>query len=218
MVFRWIAGLFLLGFSWSLQIDQLHAQAQPIPMAAANNAAAPAAPASAGVAMAAEGNYVLTPNDSIQIKVFQEDDLTTVARISKDGSITFPLIGTVTVGGKTVTEATKLIQGLLQKDYLVNPQVSIGIMEYSKRRFAVLGQVKNPGYYLIPNEEKLNVLQAIAMAGGYTRIADPSRIVVKRAGNGQVIRLNAKAMARDDQSQQFEVKPDDTITVGESIF
>ena len=141
-------------------------------------------------------------------------------RISKDGSINLPLIGTVILGGRTITDATRIVQNLLAKDYLVNPQVSIGITEYSKRRFAVLGQVKNPGYYLIPNEEKLTVLQAIAMAGGYTRIADPSKIVLKRVNTGgeQVIRLNAKAMARDNQSQQFEVNPDDTITVGESIF
>lgn len=165
-------------------------------------------------------NYILSPNDFLQIRVFQEEDLNSDLRIAKDGTITFPLIGAVKVGGKTVNEAVQVIQELLQKDYLVRPQVTINILEYSKRRFAVLGQVQRSGYFVIPNEETVTLLQAIAMAGGYTRIADPSRITVKRITpeGAKVIKLNAKAMAKDNQAEQFVVQPDDTITVGESLF
>ena len=189
-----------------------HASAQQLDPAAA--------PAPRPMAVTAPGNYVLSPNDFLQIRVFQEDDLNSELRIAKDGTITFPLIGTIKVGGRTVNEAGQLIQELLQKDYLVRPQVTVNILEYSKRRFAVLGQVTKAGYYLIPNEETVNLLQAIAMAGGYTRIADPSRITVKRVTpqGQQVIKLNAKAMARDNSAEDFLVLPDDTITVGESLF
>lgn len=187
-------------------------RAQEAPAPAAKPAEAPVSPTVA--------NYVLSPNDLIQIRVFQEDDLNSDLRIAKDGTIVFPLLGAVKVGGKTITQATTHIRDLLLKDYLVNPQVTINISQYSKRRFAVLGQVSRSGYYEMPNEETVTLLQAIAMAGGYTRIADPSRITLKRKGpNGeQVIKLNGKAMARDGSANQFEVLPEDTITVGESLF
>lgn len=164
-------------------------------------------------------NYVICPNDLLHIAVFQEDDLERKMRISKDGTINYPLLGVITLGGKTVAEATSYVQDLLEKDYLVNPHVTITIEEYSKRRFSVLGQVQKPGYYEIPNEETVDLLQAIAMAGGYTRIADPGSITVKRVTEqgDKIFKLNANEMAkRADKS--FEVMPNDTITVGESIF
>jgi polysaccharide export outer membrane protein len=169
---------------------------------------------------AAPVNYRLSPNDMLLINVFQEDDLTTSVRISKDGMISFPLIGLVKVGGKTAQEAAMAIQNMLEKDYLVNPQVTLTIVEFSKRKFTILGQVSKPGTYDMPDDSSLNLLQAIGLAGGYTRIANPSRIVLKRQeGSREVIyKLNAKTMARDESTKRFEVLPGDTITVGESLF
>lgn len=166
------------------------------------------------------GNYVLSPNDVIQLKVYREPDLETKVRIGKDGSASFPLIGNLIIGGKKLEEATRIIETSLNKDYLVNPQVSISVVEYAKRRFTVLGQVQRPGNYEIPNEEKVTLLQAIGMAGGYTRLAEPSRITVKRqvAGKETMFQLNARAMAKDNGSQPFEIQPEDTITAGERIF
>lgn len=165
-------------------------------------------------------NYVLGPNDIIQLKVYREADLESRVRIGKDGTATFPLIGTINIGGKTLEAATKLIQDLLNKDFLVNPQVSISVAEYAKRRFTVLGQVQKPGIFEIPTEEKITLLQAIGMAGGYTRLAEPSRITVKRVVNGKdvMLQLNARAMAKDAGAQGFEIQPEDTITAGERIF
>ena len=165
-------------------------------------------------------NYVLGPNDIIQLKVYREADLESRVRIGKDGTATFPLIGTLNVGGKTLEAATKLVQQLLNKDFLVNPQVSLSVAEYAKRRFTVLGQVQKPGIFEIPTEEKVTLLQAIGMAGGYTRLAEPSRITVKRTVSSKEVlfQLNARAMAKDSGAQPFEVLPDDTITVGERIF
>lgn len=165
-------------------------------------------------------NYVISPNDLLHISVFQEDDLERRIRVSKDGTINYPLLGVLKIGGKTVDQATAYIQALLQKDYLVSPHVTIAIEEYSKQRFAVLGQVQQPGYYEIPHEETVNLLQAIAMAGGYTRIANPGSITVKRSTpkGTKVFRLNAKEMARRGETKTFVIRPNDTITVGESMF
>ena len=183
-------------------------------------AAAPPAEATVPEESSPRANYVLAPNDLIGIKVFQEDDLETRVRISKDGTITFPLVGVIRVGGKSPQEAAKSIRDMLAKGYLINPQVTVSVLEYTKFRLTVLGQVQKPGSYDFPDRERLTLLEAIGMAGGYTRIADPGRIVVKRISNGHesVFRVNAKKMASRVDSAAFEVLPGDVITVGESIF
>lgn len=165
-------------------------------------------------------SYALVANDLLEIRVFQEDDLTSRLRVSQKGTIVFPLIGQVSVGGMTPQEAAETIREKLAKDYLVNPQVTVTVYDYGKRRFAVLGEVQKAGTYDMPEREKVTLLDAIAMAGGYTRIADPAKITLKRKEGDQekIIRLNAKTMARDDRVKSYEIQPGDVITVGESIF
>jgi len=167
-----------------------------------------------------KANYVLATNDLISVKVFQEDDLQTQVRVAKDGTITFPLIGVVRVGGKTPQEAARTIRDMLAKGYLVNPQVTVNVLEYFKYRLTVLGQVQKPGSYDFPDRDRLTLLEAIGLAGGYTRAADPSKVLVKRLVNGKevVYRLNAKNMASQQSTTAFEVLPGDVITVAESIF
>ena len=178
------------------------------------NAPAPA------VATNARPDYVLVANDIVLVKVYQEDDLDAKVRISKDGSIVLPLLGSVTVGGKTREKAAKLIKDLLAEKYLVNPQVSLDIAEYAKRRFTVLGQVQRPGTFEMPGDESVNLLQAISMAGGYTRIGTGKGATVQR-GQGvdkKSFKLDADAMAKDKGVADFEILADDTITIGEKIF
>ena len=163
--------------------------------------------------------YRLGPNDVVQVKVYQEDDLLTSMRLGKDGTATFPLLGTLNLGGKTVEEAGAHIKELLGKDYLVNPQVTINVVEYAKRRFTVLGQVQKPGTFEIPNEEVVTLLQAIAMAGGFTRLANEGKIVITRTlGGKKTIALDTKSASLDPASKPFEILPDDTITVRERVF
>ena len=165
-------------------------------------------------------NYRLSSNDLLAITVFQEDDLATTVRISKDGTINFPLIGVVKVGDKTAQEASRTIENLLAKDYLVNPQVTLTIVEFSKRKFTILGQVSKPGTYDMPDDSTLNLLQAIGLAGGFTRIANPAKITLKRLEGSReaVYKLDAKSMAKNESTKRFEILPGDTITVGESLF
>lgn len=161
--------------------------------------------------------YVLKPNDVVLVKVYQEEDLTIQARVARDGSINLPLLGTVQVGSNSVEKAIGIIRDGLAKDYLVNPQVSLSIVEYAKRRFTVLGQVNRPGTYEMPGDDQINLLQAIAMAGGYTRIGAPKKITVQRvvAAETKVFQLNAESMAKNEGEKPFEIQEDDTITVGE---
>ena len=165
-------------------------------------------------------SYALAPNDVLEIKVFQEDDLNSRLRVSPKGTIIFPLIGVVAVGGMSPQEAAEAIRAKLAKDYLVNPQVTVTVFDYGKRRFAVLGEVQKAGTYDMPEREKITLLDAIAMAGGYTRIANTAKITLKRKEGGKetIVHLNAKTMAKDDRVASFEIQPGDVITVAESVF
>jgi polysaccharide export outer membrane protein len=102
----------------------------------------------------------------------------------------------------------------------VNPQVTVTVMEFSKRRFTVLGEVQKPGSYDLPDQQDITVLQAIGMAGGYTRIANPGKVTLMRRVNGQqkTFELNAKKMASGSAESAFTVVPGDVITVAQSLF
>jgi protein involved in polysaccharide export with SLBB domain len=164
-------------------------------------------------------NYRLSANDVLDFKVFQEPDLDAEVRVAGDGTAIFPLIGSVNLAGKTVGEATATLRQRYLNGYLVNPQVSLIVQTYAKRTFTVLGQVQRPGTYEIVGDQSISLLEAIGMAGGYTRIADPGNITIRRRENGQeqFTRVNAK---RDKTGllNQFTVHTGDIINVGESIF
>lgn len=174
----------------------------------------------AGSASHPSDSYVLRNNDLVKITVFQEDDMTTETRISKSGYITLPLLGPVQLAGKSVADATNEIRTKLDKDYIINPQVTLTVMTYAEQWVTVLGEVQKPGQVEIPPEGGLDLLGAIALAGGYTRVADPGNVIVRRVINGKdvVARVDARRLARDTNVQEFMVQPGDRISVGESIF
>jgi protein involved in polysaccharide export with SLBB domain len=164
-----------------------------------------------------QASHVLAASELIEIKVFQEPDLDTTVRIPEDGRIVFPLIGEVILSGKTVQEATRIIHDRLQARFLVNPQVSMTVTEQAKRLFTVLGQVQHPGTYRFPERQNLDLLQVIGIAGGYTRLADPSRIRVKRQADGKVFRIDGNRLAKGG-ADAFAIVAGDLITVEERLF
>ena len=188
---------------------------------ARSHSAASAAPATSSApgpaAISAPTGYILSANDQVAVEVFGEEDLRTNGRLNGEGNLSVPLLGSVHLAGLTLSQAASRLTELYGRDYLVNPRVNIMLLGYAKRRFTMLGQVNRPGSYEMPDgsPEGIDLLEAIAMAGGYTRIAAPERVSVRRGG--QVLRVDAKRMARGDHAG-FEVKPGDTVTVGESIF
>lgn len=175
-------------------------------------------------AVSAPSGYQLSSNDSVGVEVFGEDDLKTAGRLSADGNVSLPLLGSIHLGGLTLAQAAARVTELYSKDYLVNPRVNVTLIGYAKRRFTVLGQVNRPGSYEMPETSPggIDLLEAIAMAGGYTRIAAPERVSIRRRGNGgrdEVLRVNAKKLERGNASAgDFRVRAGDAITVGESIF
>ena len=169
----------------------------------------------------APSGYVLSANDQVAVEVFGEDDLRTNGRLNGEGNLSLPLLGSVHLGGLTLTQATSRVTELYARDYLVNPKVNVSLVSYAKRRFTILGQVNRPGSFEMPEGSPagIDLLEAIAMAGGYTRIAAPERITVRRHGSkgDEVLKVDGKRVARGG-ANNFKVVPGDTITVGESIF
>ncbi len=164
--------------------------------------------------------WVLSPNDEIGMTVFQEDDLTTKTTVDVDGTVMLPLLGEVKIGGMTLAQATARIQQLYDKDYLVNPKVNLIVTKFAERHFAVLGQVQRPGSYNFPQNEPVNLLEAIAMAGSYTRLGKPSNVSVRRVENEtpKIYRVDADQLAQDPKKKSFQILPNDVITVGERTF
>jgi protein involved in polysaccharide export with SLBB domain len=199
------------------------------PESAARNLLAPSPPATTGPsvstnAVTAPSGYVLSANDQVAVEVFGEDDLRTNGRLNAEGNLSLPLLGSVHLSGLTLTQATARVTELYARDYLVNPKVNVMLVSYAKRRFTVLGQVNRPGSFEMPDGSPtgIDLLEAVAMAGGYTRIAAPERITVRRHGpNGdEMLKVDGKRLARGSggANSNFKVLPGDTITVGESIF
>jgi len=178
-----------------------------------------ATPSSIGAS--APAGYILSPNDQVSVEVFGEDDLRTNGRLNPEGNLSVPLLGSIHLAGLTLTQAASKLTDLYGRDYLVNPRVNVMLLSYAKRRFSILGQVNRPGSYEMPESSPggIDLLEAVALAGGYTRIAAPERITVRRHnGNGdQVFKVNAKRFTKGSGGG-FLVEPGDTITVGESIF
>lgn len=186
----------------------------------------------AGVSMAQEGagnlseaslpqDYTVQPEDVLQITVYQEPDLTTQARITRAGKIQFPLLGEIDVQGYTVKQIQEKVTKLLLADYLVDPQVNVFIETYHSRNVFVTGAVVNPGSYPLPTEKPTTVMEAIVMAGGFTKDAAPNKTRIIRIKDGHEKTMNVRAddiIKKGDKSKDVEVYQDDVIFVGESFF
>src|SRR5213594_5209594 len=193
----------------------------PIP-GVSSSALAPAAVAPAlPPGVSAPSGYILSANDQVAVEVFGEEDLRTNGRLNPEGNLSVPLLGSIHLAGLTLTQAASKLTELYGRDYLVHPRVNVSLLGYAKRRFSILGQVNRPSNYEMPESSPggIDLLEAVALAGGYTRIAAPERITVRRHnGNGdQVFKVNAKRFTKGSGGG-FLVEPGDTITVGESIF
>jgi polysaccharide export outer membrane protein len=160
-------------------------------------------------------DYLLQPDDVIEVVVFREPDLNTNAIVRKDGRFEMKLLGSVQVGGLTADQATEAIRAALAKDYLVSPRVSLSIVSYAKRKINVLGEVRAPGLYNYPEHGTLMLSDAIALAGGFLPTSDAARVAVRRSTNGhvQVETVDASAGGEGSQGDGYEVKPDDAITI-----
>jgi len=165
-------------------------------------------------------DYHVGPENLLQIDVHYGKDgvISQKVRVSSRNQITFPLIGEVDVNGLTVSDIEKKLYTLLEKDYLVNPQVNVVIEEYST--VSVMGQVTKPGSY--PIKGRLTVVEAISLAEGFTKIASPNHTKVIRTNpDGTKTEIPVRLgdiMKGGRQKSNVDLQGGDVVVVAESLF
>jgi polysaccharide export outer membrane protein len=166
-------------------------------------------------------DYVLQPSDLIRVLIFQEPDLLREVRITQEYTITLPLIGTIDLRTRTVRQAEEVIRALYDKDYLVNPQVNLTVLEYTQRTVQVVGAVNSPGSVVFPPEQKMGLVEAIARAGGQSRIADLKRVQLTRTdgeGRTETFIINVVDLMKGASGEQWLLRKSDVILVPEKLF
>ncbi|MBK8744415.1 polysaccharide export protein EpsE [Propionivibrio sp.] len=162
----------------------------------------------------AQRDYPLGAGDDIRIQVFQNPDLTVEARVSENGAISYPLIGSVRIGGLSIAEAeSRIAQALKQGGFVNQPQVNIMLIQVRGNQVSVLGQVNRPGRFPL---ETLNtrVSDMLAAAGGTTAAGDDVVILTGRR-DGQPFRQEI------DIPELYRGKSQENDTVlfgGDTIF
>jgi protein involved in polysaccharide export with SLBB domain len=163
---------------------------------------------SIGTAPAADDGkgYTLGAGDKLRITVYNEPDLSGEFEVSGQGLLSVPLLGQVQVMGKTTGEVQAILTQKYGKDYLVNPSVSVEVLNY--RPFFIIGEVNHPGSY--PYVNGMTVINAVALAGGYTPRANHEGIKIKHS--------NQTTAQEQDAKEDTVVLPGDVIEVAERFF
>jgi polysaccharide export outer membrane protein len=170
----------------------------------------------AAVAAAAspdQDKYLLGPEDALEISVWKEPDLTKQLVVRPDGKITYPLIGEVQAAGKTVKQLQEEVLKRLEK-FVTDAHVTVILLRAQNYKIYVTGKVMRPGEFL--TGKPVNVMQAIAMAGGLTPFASPGSIMVLRtiAGKEMVYPFNYKEVAKGQFLEQDRILlPGDVVVV-----
>ncbi|MCX7034402.1 MAG: polysaccharide export protein [Arenimonas sp.] len=159
--------------------------------------------------------YRVGAQDLLEISVFQVNDLNRTVRVNSNGQISLPLIGVVQAGGNTVQELEALIAARLTEGYLQSPQVSVFVKEFTSQRITLEGAIKNPGIF--PVTGKMSLLQAIALGGGVTDLANLQGVVVFRMVDGKKMAavFDLKQIRAGD-AQDPQVYGDDIVVVDQS--
>jgi len=175
----------------------------------------------AGIGMVVGSNYVLKVSDVIEIDVYQEGDLNKSVRIEGDGTVALALVGKVKLAGMTVAEGKALITQLYNRDYLVDPQVSLLVVSFSPKVLHILGSVGSPGVVEIPPDRDLTLTEALSMVGGVTRMGNPKAIKIKRVdqdGRSRQMEVNFSKIVHDPDVTDLVLNEGDTIWVPERII
>jgi polysaccharide export outer membrane protein len=151
----------------------------------------------------AQSSYNLGSGDLISIVVFDEEELTMEVRVAKT-PMSYPFLGQVPLDGRNLAEVEQQIKEGLKGDYLIEPSISISVIEY--RPFFITGEVEKPGGY--PFQPGLTLRKAISLGGGFTERASRTKMFITRGGEGS----EQKIQLSDP------IFPDDVLTIEQSFF
>ncbi len=159
----------------------------------------------------------LGANDIIEVRVYQEPELSGLYQVGPQGDIMFPLCKKVVVSGLTANGTAEKLRGCLSEGFLRNPQVSVLVKEFNSRKVFVFGEVQKPGTFAY--EDGMSVVQALTLAGGFTKQAAQNSTSVTRHVNGQEVKM--KVHVQDialGKAANFKLEPGDIVYVPESMF
>jgi protein involved in polysaccharide export with SLBB domain len=166
---------------------------------------------------AAQVASTLGPGDVLEVRVFQEPELSGVFQLGTQGDIIFPLCKRVVVGGLTANGAAESIRDCLAQKYMRDPQVSVLVKEYNSKKVFVFGEVQKPGTFVY--QDGMSVVQAVTLAGGFTKTAAQNSTSVTRrvSGTETKIKVSVQDIALGKASN-FTLEPGDIVYVPESLF
>ncbi len=158
------------------------------------------------------------PGDVFDVRVYDEEDLSSQYRVEVDGTIDFPLIGSVEVAGLDSSAIAERIRDRLRDgQFLVAPHVSVRVQEYNSRRVSVIGAVREPGSY--PLQTGMGVVEAVSLAGGFTALANRDGTLLTRHVNGQLRTFSVPVdRISSGQEPDVTVRAGDILHVPERIF
>lgn len=159
-----------------------------------------------------EDLYKIGCSDILEINTWKEPDLSREVFVRIDGKITFPLVGDIRAADKTPPELKQDVEKILSQ-YVADPIVTVTVRASNSKKFYVLGEVNTTNEY--PLVKKLTVLQAFAIAGGFTEWASKKEIILVRRENGKdkIIRINYKDIIRGKLEKNIEIQENDILIV-----
>jgi polysaccharide biosynthesis/export protein len=165
--------------------------------------------------------YTIGPGDVLKITVWGHDDLSREYPVTLDGRVPFPLIGSVPAAGLTTTDLATKLRDLLEKDYLVNPQVIVAVKEYLSKKVHVMGEAEKPGLFFLTGPTTL--LEMLSRAGGVSKNAGKDLVLVraeqvtadgKRIGSGSsILRLDLRKIQAGDVKENIALENGDMMFV-----
>lgn len=161
--------------------------------------------------------YRIGVGDTVSVHAFEQDEISGDFMVDESGSITFPLLGTVHVGGMTLVEVSALLERLLEKDYYVDVQLLVEVKDYRSKPVTLLGQIRKPGtYYLQRGQTTLHDI--LADAGGLSEGAGPTvelrrTEIVDGHEVQNVLTFDTDKLMTGEQGQDVELQEGDVISV-----
>jgi len=157
-----------------------------------------------------KGDYVINIGDGVQIRVYQQDELSMSGKIRRDGRLAMPLLGEIMVAGKRPADLARELEGRL-KQFIVNPHVTVNIDQSEPVKVSTIGEVENIGNLTL--EPPAGLIQAVSQAGGPNEFADRSRIfVLRQFPKFQRIRFTYEAILNNqDGAATFPLRSGDVV-------
>lgn len=160
----------------------------------------------------------LGPDDQLDVAVYlgggsqKVENVSQVYGVSADGTISFPMIGTVAVSGRAPAEVEAEIRARLADGYIVNPNVTVQVKEYKSKKVSITGEVRKPG--TLTWRPQMTINEAVSEANGFTAMARPNAVVVTRRDGEDTIKYTVPVeRIFNNQYAQFYMRPGDSVYV-----